>query len=1174
MASESFEFIEELEITFNSQFSKHINYNKLDEFDELDDPAKIPTSDQKIYFPNTLNGLKWKEIKKLSLLTGKNGVGKSKILKLIVSAFNDKINEKKSFRSMIKINSNENFDFDNDKYLVSLIHFDGNLTNLKNDSYYNNSENSIRWESNFNIENSFSHLSKELIYSLPYHQIKHETFIKINSSLCNICYNVNFICIEIDRINELLNESFKIYYTSKADNLELNLQRTTESEWLLYLFKVNDASQLNPEIHKILKSFQYKNEIVLKKIDIQRVNISLINQEIEKSLLSFRISEKPKPYFLLKKNDMAHEETLYKLEDKDIGTLLYIIDRCEESLNEDQITKLSKVCRNVGLNSYAKMNAINKKYKYLEFNLNLDSNILSFTIDVDYDEQNGNADTLTLSFDDLDSLQKKKLFNIWQLSSTFTIEDLLLKKINESNIEEFNNETMIQKKMYFLSRFQKEFQQEITKFAEMENLEISIREEQQEQGLLSNSTLTKIVNWLEKINKLYDMKLELKNEDNFYYIDEIVEKLRKVLSYKKKSIESISGFQNILLDYCKILHFKIGILKYSKIEVSFFKNHVIEMFKNNILDYYKNAKDNFYEPDLLKLYKSSKETIINDKEVEESNFLKSLVNFFDEKKEEKNDFNYYFQEYVIAFNKIDYMKIENEWVFENPSNNNLKITELTTGEQIILLTILLEFEAKILNNKKLILLLDEPDCFLHPFAIKKFIERLKKLTSENNNVQVILTSHNPGTISLMDDDENVFYFDNKSSPPTVIAPCTKKTKLRILEGITDKLFFLLDPYMLVFVEGKYDWIFYSVIRQKHNVNASKQIPIIFRGMGSNQFKFFFKIENQIKEGESDLYNYIRGIIDGDTFIGHQEAIRYYLTSYHDSRHIRLEETLDYMARNKSLNSISIDNELRDLVKKVVQDYQNKNENSETKIKHNENYNQLINNFAATIRKQSSNNIIDFIVDKVRSRTADTLNLYETKYLFVLKRRYIENYIYDPLNIFFLIESLRISLLPKKDYGLRNKKKEIFDPDANTNIISFDRSKLANTEYAEFLATNGNKLIQNFSTWLKNQNLITLSCNNVPVELNISRLHEKSKLVTLNYDSALLYGEFKEIGTRLYNYIGIDDYFSNAVKRDKKEIFTNGSILKYYESKPNDEILFYNRVLPVDLEHVVFDININ
>ena len=98
MASESFEFIEELEITFNSQFSKHINYNKLDEFDELDDPAKIPTSDQKIYFPNTLNGLKWKEIKKLSLLTGKNGVGKSKILKLIVSAFNDKINEKKSFR--------------------------------------------------------------------------------------------------------------------------------------------------------------------------------------------------------------------------------------------------------------------------------------------------------------------------------------------------------------------------------------------------------------------------------------------------------------------------------------------------------------------------------------------------------------------------------------------------------------------------------------------------------------------------------------------------------------------------------------------------------------------------------------------------------------------------------------------------------------------------------------------------------------------------------------------------------------------------------------------------------------------------------------------------------------------------------------------------------------------
>jgi hypothetical protein len=52
-------------------------------------------------FPEKLHGLKWENIKRLSILTGKNGAGKSKILKLLLSAFNN--NDFKKKFQLIKI---------------------------------------------------------------------------------------------------------------------------------------------------------------------------------------------------------------------------------------------------------------------------------------------------------------------------------------------------------------------------------------------------------------------------------------------------------------------------------------------------------------------------------------------------------------------------------------------------------------------------------------------------------------------------------------------------------------------------------------------------------------------------------------------------------------------------------------------------------------------------------------------------------------------------------------------------------------------------------------------------------------------------------------------------------------------------------------------------------------
>jgi predicted ATP-dependent endonuclease of OLD family len=131
--------------------------------------------------------------------------------------------------------------------------------------------------------------------------------------------------------------------------------------------------------------------------------------------------------------------------------------------------------------------------------------------------------------------------------------------------------------------------------------------------------------------------------------------------------------------------------------------------------------------------------------------------------------------YEKKCNIIDKVEIEEEILFKDKNDTcDLRINELTTGEKIILITILWEDQVKTLTaNEKLILMLDKPDCFLHPYAIEKFIVKLKVLTHRDSNVQVIFTSHNPGTISLLD-DEDIFYLDEESLNKKELVCCQNK----------------------------------------------------------------------------------------------------------------------------------------------------------------------------------------------------------------------------------------------------------------------------------------------------------------------------------------------------------------------------------------------------------------
>jgi AAA15 family ATPase/GTPase len=64
-----------------------------------------------------------------------------------------------------------------------------------------------------------------------------------------------------------------------------------------------------------------------------------------------------------------------------------------------------------------------------------------------------------------------------------------------------------------------------------------------------------------------------------------------------------------------------------------------------------------------------------------------------------------------------------------------------------------KFEGYPRLTDKIVYLLDEPDCHLHPGAVQPMIEAVQNL-SKKMKIQVIMTTHNPITLNFLNDDND------------------------------------------------------------------------------------------------------------------------------------------------------------------------------------------------------------------------------------------------------------------------------------------------------------------------------------------------------------------------------------------------------------------------------------
>lgn len=157
-----------------------------------------------------------------------------------------------------------------------------------------------------------------------------------------------------------------------------------------------------------------------------------------------------------------------------------------------------------------------------------------------------------------------------------------------------------------------------------------------------------------------------------------------------------------------------------------------------------------------------------------------------------------------------------------------------TGYQSMIILSILETYVKISNKKsKYILLIEEPEVYLHPSLQRKMIDTLITISQSN---QVLFTSHSPITVSKLEKKQ---------------VKLVKKTLGRaVVENIVPKLVIdelgikaddIIANKGIIFVEGKDDKKIFDILLDKIEDGLSSKINVLDAG-NCNNLKFYANAE--------------------------------------------------------------------------------------------------------------------------------------------------------------------------------------------------------------------------------------------------------------------------------------------------------------------------------------------
>ncbi|MEO8666386.1 MAG: AAA family ATPase [Ignavibacteria bacterium] len=201
------------------------------------------------------------------------------------------------------------------------------------------------------------------------------------------------------------------------------------------------------------------------------------------------------------------------------------------------------------------------------------------------------------------------------------------------------------------------------------------------------------------------------------------------------------------------------------------------------------------------------------------------------------------------------------------TKEQIKLTELSSGEKILLS---LGFWLYVSEEKKVfpkILLLDEPDAHLHPSMAKQFINSVYNVLVKKHGIKIIMSTHSPSTVAFAPDDSII---EMKRFNPRFNRSSSKN---KTVSSLTSGIITVHPGTRYVLVEDDDDVLFYSeIIKQllsEEKINPDISIAFIASsnpkknekktgGGGKNEVtKWVGKLQS------SGLESIIQGIIDRD-----------------------------------------------------------------------------------------------------------------------------------------------------------------------------------------------------------------------------------------------------------------------------------------------------------------------
>lgn len=208
--------------------------------------------------------------------------------------------------------------------------------------------------------------------------------------------------------------------------------------------------------------------------------------------------------------------------------------------------------------------------------------------------------------------------------------------------------------------------------------------------------------------------------------------------------------------------------------------------------------------------------------------------------------------------------------FETP------ISDLSSGEKILLSLVVILYNAQHHHQLPQIILMDEPDAYLHPSMSKFLIKVIQDELIKNRNIKVIFSTHSPTTVALV--PEESIYMVNRSGERVEKTSKDKAIRL-LLEGVST-ISLNHENRRQVFVESPYDSKIYEKIYSKLLKNLNQEISLLFIESGAMSYDKNGKPKNNCAQVISivnllrgDSNNQIWGIIDRDAENSSTDYIR-------------------------------------------------------------------------------------------------------------------------------------------------------------------------------------------------------------------------------------------------------------------------------------------------------------